>query len=546
MNGITRVALYARVSSQKQADERTIQSQLHELIQRVHDDGLDVHDDFQFCDDGYSGSALLRPALETLRDQIASSMIDRLYIHSADRLARKFSHQAILLEEFSRHECQVVFLNQHGMPDSPETSLLIQMQGMIAEYEREKILERTRRGRRYAAAQGRVSVFARAPYGYTYITKHDGHGEARLEIHPEESQAVELMFDLVANQHFTLSRVCRELESRGIPTRTGRPRWSPCTVRGILKNPACYGEARYGKKRLAPRKPGKRVKRGDPTVPRQTKVAVATSPEEQVTIRVPAIISRTVFDQVNERLEENRRHQRSRQNGPMTLLSGLLVCGECGSAYCSHRFTKRDYFYYRCIGGDKYRRPDAELCRNQSLLGHKLEAKVWSEVCALLRDPSRLERELTRRRDESLKSPSELAESERRLKELRGRLDRLIDAYAAGLLEQSEFEIRINPLRAQYDRESSALTSLRGSASADSVESATEQLRAFSESVTSHLSEAQADLKRELCELLIARIEIHSTEIRIVYKVPSPPFPRSPASRGLFQHCWRRPEKPST
>ena len=274
-------------------------------------------------------------------------------------------------------------------------------------------------------------------------------------------------------------------------------------------------------------------------------MAVATSPEEQVTIRVPAIISRTVFDQVNERLEENRRHQRSRQNGPMTLLSGLLVCGECGSAYCSHRFTKRDYFYYRCIGGDKYRRPDAELCRNQSLLGHKLEAKVWSEVCALLRDPSRLERELTRRRDESLKSPSELAESERRLKELRGRLDRLIDAYAAGLLEQSEFEIRINPLRAQYDRESSALTSLRGSASADSVESATEHLRAFSESVTSHLSEAQADLKRELCELLIARIEIHSTEIRIVYKVPSPPFPRSPASRGLFQHCWRRPEKPS-
>ncbi len=540
MNGITRVAIYARVSSQKQADERTIQSQLHELIQRVHDDGLHVHDDFQFCDDGSSGSVLLRPALETLRDQIASSMIDRLYIHSADRLARKFSHQAILLEEFARHECQVIFLNQHGMPDTPETSLLVQMQGMIAEYEREKILERTRRGRRYAAAQGRVSVFGRAPYGYTYITKQHGHGEARLEIHPVESQAVQLMFDLVANHNFTLSRVCRELESRGITTRTGRARWSPATVRGILKNSACFGEARYGKERLVPRKPGGRAKRGDPAVPRQTKVAVATSPEEQVTIPVPAIVSRKIFDQVNERLNENRRRQRSRQNGPMTLLSGFLVCGECGSAYCSRQYSKRDYFYYRCIGGDKYRRPDAELCRNRSLLGRELEAKVWSEVCALLRDPSRLERELARRREESQKSPSELMESERRLKDLRGRLDRLIDAYAAGLLERSEFESRINPLRAQHDRESSALTSLRGAASADSVESATEQLRAFSESVTAQLCEASDALKRELCELLIARIEIHSEETRIVYKVPSPPFPGSPASRGLYQHCWRR------
>ena len=168
-----RAALYARVSSQKQADEATIQSQLEDIHQRLERDQLKVDEKFQFCDDGYTGSELLRPALETLRDHIACSIIDRLYIHSPDRLARNFAHQAILLEEFKRHGCEVIFLNQEGLPNSPETNLLIQLQGMIAEYEREKILERTRRGRRYAAVAGRVSVFAGAPYGYRYVSKQD-------------------------------------------------------------------------------------------------------------------------------------------------------------------------------------------------------------------------------------------------------------------------------------------------------------------------------------------------------------------------------------
>ena len=171
MNGVTRVAFYARVSSQRQANEGTIDSQLEALRQRIIEDHFVVAEDNMYCDDGYSGADLTRPALERLRDRLAASLIDRLYVHSPDRLARKLAHQALLLEEFAKHDCEVVFLNQAGMPDSPEANLLIQMQGMIAEYEREKILERTRRGRRHAAAMGCISVYGRAPYGYCYIPK---------------------------------------------------------------------------------------------------------------------------------------------------------------------------------------------------------------------------------------------------------------------------------------------------------------------------------------------------------------------------------------
>jgi site-specific DNA recombinase len=302
MNLILKPALYARVSSQKQADDKTIESQLHELAARIHNDGLTLADEHIFRDDGYSGAELQRPALEELRDRVAASLIDRLYIHSPDRLARKMAHQALLLEEFAKHDCEVVFLNQQGLPNSPETNLLIQMQGMIAEYEREKILERTRRGRRHAAAAGRVSVFAGAPYGYQYVSKAQGDGQARWEIDPLESHNVRLMFDLVGRHGCTLSQVVRELAARGIRSRTGKPHWDRATIRGILINPAYYGQARYGRERLTLRKPGKRAKRGDPRIPRKAKVTAATYPTEHIVITVPAIVEEDLFHRVGRQM----------------------------------------------------------------------------------------------------------------------------------------------------------------------------------------------------------------------------------------------------
>ena len=154
------VALYARVSSERQADELTIQSQVAALRQRIVADGCKVEPELCFQDEGFSGGTVQRPALERLRDLAYSGVIDRLYIHSPDRLARKYAYQVVLMEEFSKHDVEVVFLNDVAGVAAPEGNLLLQMQGMIAEYERAKILERTRRGRRFAARQGKVSAVA--------------------------------------------------------------------------------------------------------------------------------------------------------------------------------------------------------------------------------------------------------------------------------------------------------------------------------------------------------------------------------------------------
>ncbi len=127
MNSQKIVALYARVSSQKQADTNTIESQLEALRKRILSDQERLLPEMEFCDNGYSGSELVRPALERLRDRLATSSIDRLYVHSPDRLSRKMAHQAILIEEFRKHECEIIFLNQDGISTSPESNLLIQM-----------------------------------------------------------------------------------------------------------------------------------------------------------------------------------------------------------------------------------------------------------------------------------------------------------------------------------------------------------------------------------------------------------------------------------
>jgi site-specific DNA recombinase len=155
MDDTIRAALYARVSSEQQAGELTIRSQVAALRQRITQDGLTVDEELCFLDEGYSGSTVIRPALEKLRDVVHCGGLDRLYVHSPDRLARKYAYQVVLLEEFQKCDVAVVFLNDLREQHSPEGELLVQMQGMIAEYERAKILERTRRGRRFAARQGK-------------------------------------------------------------------------------------------------------------------------------------------------------------------------------------------------------------------------------------------------------------------------------------------------------------------------------------------------------------------------------------------------------
>src|SRR5262245_4360036 len=248
LNHDLRVAISARVSGDQQAKDDTIASQLEAVTLRVARAGFACEPELCFVDDGITGDILVRPGLERLRDQAAAGAIDLLYVLDPDRFSRKYAYQVLMLEELARCGVEVVFL---GNPPGrgPEENLLRQVQGMIAEYERAKILERCRRGKQYAARNGSVNVLSGAPYGYRYISKHEGGGQARYQVVAEEARVVRKIFEWVGHERCSIGEVCRRLQREGIPTRTGKPAWDRATVWLILKNPAYKGTAAFGKTR---------------------------------------------------------------------------------------------------------------------------------------------------------------------------------------------------------------------------------------------------------------------------------------------------------
>ncbi len=257
------VALYARVSSEQQAEAKTIESQLAEIRTRIVADGFELTTVLEFVDDGYSGSTLVRPALERLRDVAAAGGMDRLYVHCPDRFARHYAYQVLLLEELTQCGVEVIFLNR-PLGQTPEDQLLLQVQGVIAEYERAKFLERSRRGKRHAAQEGRVGILCHAPYGYRYVNKQEGGGEARFEIVFDEARVVQQVFTWVGQERCTINEVCRRLHQSGIRTQTGKVHWDHKTIWDMLKNPAYKGEAAFGKTRWLPVGPRLRAPRGRP------------------------------------------------------------------------------------------------------------------------------------------------------------------------------------------------------------------------------------------------------------------------------------------
>ncbi len=537
-------ALYARVSSDQQAEAHTIGSQVAALRARVAEDGLVVPAEREFLDDGFSGATLVRPGLERLRDLAAEGVIDRVYVHSPDRLARKYAYQALLLDEFQAVGVQVVFLNR-ALGQSPEDELLLQVQGVMAEYERAKILERSRRGKRHGAHLGNVAVLSGAPFGYRYIRKDEGGGAARYEIVLDEARVVRQVFHWVGLERASIGEVCRRLNAAGERTRTGHV-WERSVVWAMLKNPAYQGQAAFGKTQAGPLGPRLRAQRGRALQPRRAVATRDVPAEKWLTIPVPALVDAAVFAAVTEQLEINRRHARHSQRGARYLLQGLVICGQCGYAYygkaislCSSRGQPRDYAYYRCLGADAYRFAGVRICPNTQVRTDRLDAATWHEVSQLLKEPQRLEQEYRQRLVAPEEQTADEAAVDKQRHQLRQGLARLIDGYAEGFVEKGEFEPRVARLRqrlAALDEQARQLAD--AAASLRELRLMIGRLEDFAARVSTGLEAADWSTRREIIRTLVSRVEIDHQQVHVVFRVPPNPFVSSP-SPDVLQHCGR-------
>ena len=446
-------AIYARVSSEQQREENTIASQTASLIEFAQNHDLEVPKEWVFEDEGYSGATLERPGLERMRDLAAEGQIQIVLAYSPDRLSRKYAYQILLIEEFARHGVETLFVKS-PQGDSAEDQLLVQFQGMIAEYERAQILERSRRGKRHRAQLGEVSVLSNAPYGYHYVRKSDETPAAFL-VDEAEARVVRRVYEMYTVDGFSIGEIARWLNAQGIPARKAS-RWERSVIWAMLRNPAYRGIACFGKTHISARMQMRPQRRRGRSMPSTTE-GHQRPREEWIEIPVPALVTKESFDRAQELLHENKIRSRRRTIAP-SVVQGLVGCAKCGYAF-SRRSTQtsaRKIHYYKCLGSDSWRKLGGPVCDNKRFIRQELlDQIVWAEVVRLLEDPVLIQQELDRRLAAARSSdPTRKREHslQRELTHVGKAIERLLSAYQEELLSLEQLRERMPMLRQREQR----------------------------------------------------------------------------------------------
>jgi len=355
-----------------------------------------------------------------------------------------------LIEEFAKAGTTVVFL-KGPRGDSPEDALLTQFQGMIAEYERAQILERTRRGKTHRAKAGTVNVLSGAPFGYRYLRKND-HAEACYEIVPHEAAIVAELFARYADGGVAIGALARWLSGLEVPSRTGKTCWDRSVIWAMLRNPAYVGRACFGKTMRTDQTAGlnRTARLSGRATPRHYTI-IERPREEWIEIGVPALVDQDTWERVQRRLTDNKRYASRNSTNP-SLLQGICACASCGYAYyrTSTRTTNKIIYYYRCLGSDNYRYQHGRVCNNKPVRADYLDTLVWDHISNLLADPTLIQAEITRRlRHARTVDPATVQRQrlESGLTKASEAIKRLIGAYQEQLITLDELRSRMPELR---------------------------------------------------------------------------------------------------
>jgi site-specific DNA recombinase len=384
-----RVAIYGRVSTSHQVDHQTIEQQLERLTAHVRAHAAEdwaLNLAHVFRDDGYSGAVLARPGLDRLRDAVKAREVDRVLVTAPDRLARNYVHQMVLLEEGAKAGCAAEFLDC-PMSDDPHDHRLRQIRGAGAEYERTLMAERMRRGRIAKLRAGLLLPWTDPPYGYR-LSPDRPRDPRGVTTDPSEAAVVAELLALYREPGTSLMQLAMPLDARGVPTPSGRPRWSSPTIRGILRNPTYTGQVYAQRTRYRP--PTHRRSATHP-IGRSHGTAVPQPADTWLLVgQVPAVVSQAHFDEVQAKLATNRSFARRNNTAHQYLLRALVSCGCCDLS-CTARAINGRNFYYLCNGkGHSTFSHRATCCPARHTPADQLDELVWKDLCALLAEPEPL------------------------------------------------------------------------------------------------------------------------------------------------------------
>jgi len=425
-----KIAIYCRVSTALQEQEKTVESQLSELREICK--GFEITK--EYIDDGWSGANLMRPELDKMRDDAKNKMFEALYVISTDRLSRNLYHQGILVEELKKHNIEI-FIKDKPIADTPDGKFMFNILGAVNEYEKERILERTMRGRFYKARTKQI-VGGIPPYGYKYIKRTDEKAE-HYEINEKETEVVRLIFDLYIESK-SINFILGELAKRNILPRKGGLKWDKSSISVILRNSAYIGKGFYNKNQFIEVASANKYKKNIKNSKRRR------DKSEWIPVPHPVILDESKFYTAQDML--SKRYKPFGATKYFYLLSGLIRCAKCDSTFTGEKNNNsKESFYYRCNNRQR-KYPLANDCNVPCIRTKDLDTRVWDTVSEVITDQDILAKHISLLTENITKSEDELTKDKevliKKQTDIIQKRNKLIEIYTGGEITKEQFTER--------------------------------------------------------------------------------------------------------
>jgi site-specific DNA recombinase len=507
---VIKAALYARVSTEEQREGQTIDSQIAELERFAREKGWSVVQIYK--DDGWSGSILARPELDRLRDDAFKGLFDLVVINDVDRLARDVSHLGIVKRDLERSGLQVVF-RKLPAEKSPTYNLMVNILGSFAEFERELIADRTRRGRRHKVEVRKQFLGCNSPYGYRYVAKDKAAGkEGYLEVIPEEAAVVRQMFAWVDKEGLSARKVVSRLGEMKVPPKKGGARWGKSSVLRILRTETYVGVWHYNKyEGCEPRNPtrGGRYKKSlKGSLRRRDK-------SEWLPVVLPdhlKIIQRDEWERVQRQLDRNITFS-PRNAKHDYLLKGLVRCGGCGARYVGDPCHGK--FYYRCSARCKQFRTVKE---------DLLDSTVWEAIKEAILKPSIIADQLAKlykKKDRSAEAANrEQRDIEAMLATLEKEEERVLEAYRTSILSPAQLSKELEKLNSRRAALEESRVRLSKNETAVDFPTIKRSLQDYCKLIAKRLTKFSLQERQRFLQLVINEVVFEGTQVRISGNIP--------------------------
>jgi site-specific DNA recombinase len=523
---IQRIALYARVSSEEQREGQTIDSQIAELERFAKERCWVVTDTYR--DEGWSGGIIARPNMDRLRDDASKKIFDAVLINDVDRLARDVAHLGVIKRDLERKGVQLIF-RKLPSENSPMRNLMVNILGSFAEFEKELIADRTRRGRRHKAEVRKVFVGSLPPFGYDYIPRGPRDREGIFRVNPQEAIVVRQMYKWADEEGLSARKIALRLTEMGVRPRKGGQRWAKSSVLRILRSEVYAGTWYYNKlESYEPIAQGRNrtyrrsLKSSHRPRSRADWVPVPLAPELK-------LVAMDSWKRVQACLTQNTAFS-PRNSKHSYLLRGLVRCAGCNARFVGDPDHNR--FAYRC-----HRR-----CKKVRSIGEEpLNTAVWSAVKEALLNPDLIVESVAalQQRDEKHTENVgvELANVERSITQLRAEEARILEAYRREIISTDQLADQMQQLKSNK----SVLENVLQNSPKErpqrrlSKTSIREAIAQFCEQITTRLTSLAPVERQQLIRLVVNEIVFDGSTATIHGVIPTKNDPGAIEALGLSE-----------